>query len=86
MHGVVKVAGVAASSFTQAQVNAGSVTYTTTAANEVADSFAFSVTDPAGLSVSGTQAISVVPKIPAAIILAPGVEIIPHADGTWGWK
>jgi hypothetical protein len=88
-HGTIKVSGVAATTWTQATVAAGLVTYTASGTVATTDSIGFSVSDPAGNSVSGMLPITVLapaPVAPGAIILAPGVTLIPHANGVWGWK
>jgi hypothetical protein len=38
------------------------------------------------LPITVTAAPPPPPPMPGAITFAPGVELIPHADGTWGWK
>ncbi len=87
--GTIKNNGVVATGFTQAAVASGLVTYTSTGTVAATDSIGFTVSDPAGNRVSGTLPITVTappPVEPPPFKLAPGVKLIPHADGSWNWK
>ncbi len=57
--GTIEKSGAAVSSFTQADINAGLITYVQNGSDTTSDSFAFSVTDAEGASVGGTFAITI---------------------------
>ncbi len=91
-HGTIAVGGAAASAWTQADLAAGRVTYTAGGTAAATDGIGFTVADPAGNTVSGTLAITIKaappppPPMPAPIVLAPGVQLLPAPNGTWHWK
>ena len=60
-HGTVKRSGSATNSFTQADINAGLITYQHNGSETTSDSFAFTVNDGQGTSTSATFNIVVTP-------------------------
>ena len=78
--GSLLVNGLAASSFTQAQINQGLVAYQETSATATADSFAFQVTDSAG-DVSSPQSFSIQILRPGSIsVESGGTVVIPQSQ------
>lgn len=74
---------IAGSSFTQAHINSGLLTYTHGGGESVADSFTFTVSDGVGGSTGGTFAISIEPAVlnsaASSMAVQPGTLA---ADGT----
>jgi hypothetical protein len=85
--GTIEKSGAPVTTFTQADVNNGLITYLTTSSSSTTDSVGLKVSDPAGNFVSVTLPIAINSAAPT--VLPPdsfGLHMVPHPDGTWGWK
>jgi hypothetical protein len=74
INGEVRVGGSPANSFTQAEINAGSVSYQHDDSETTADNFNFTLSDGAGGSVPGTFNITVIPPPPDLVVSALSVS------------
>ena len=86
-NGAILLDGAATTTFTQAQINSGRVTYQHDASNTTTDSFDFSVNDDAGIPSTATFSISIQSTNQSPIDISPDVFNVDEAiDTTAGYS